>query len=74
MGVVETVVVEAPAGLRTGEEARAAISAQSRMKETSAQRISSCAVRAPIEAMSARIRSKDSRASDSRAPDLGGAT
>ncbi len=63
-----------PSGTPCGPgRTRAAISAQSRMKVTSAQRISSCAVRAPISAMSACIRSKASRASDSRAPDFGGA-
>lgn len=55
-------------------EARAAISAQSRMKETSAQRISSCGVVAPISPISPAIRVKVSTASDSLAPVLGGAT
>lgn len=55
-------------------EARAAISAQSRMKLTSAHRISSCGVRAPIPAISPDIRVNASTARDSFAPDFGGAT
>jgi len=55
-------------------ELRAAISAQSRMKETSAARINSCGVRAPIPATSARIRSKVSTARASLVAVLGGAT
>ncbi len=55
-------------------DARAAISAQSRMKDTSAHRISSCGVCAPISSISPLIRVNASTASESFAPVFGGAT
>ncbi|PQM47393.1 hypothetical protein C1Y40_02424 [Mycobacterium talmoniae] len=59
--------------MRVSDE-RAASSAQSRMNDTSAARINSCGVRAPISLISARIRSKVCTASDSLAAVFGGAT
>ena len=53
---------------------RAAISAQSRMNDTSTARISSCGVVAPMPAISSRIRSKVCTAIDSFVAVLGGAT
>lgn len=53
---------------------RAAISAQSRMKDTSTARISSCGVVAPMPATSSRIRSNVWMAIDSLVADFGGAT
>jgi hypothetical protein len=53
---------------------RAAISAQSRMNGTSTARISSCGLRAPMSAISPRIRSKVRTAMDSLAAVFGGAT
>ncbi|SHV86346.1 Uncharacterised protein [Mycobacteroides abscessus subsp. abscessus] len=59
--------------MRVSDE-RAAISAQSLMNDTSAARISSCGVRAPIWPTSSAIRSNVCTAKDSLAAVLGGAT
>ena len=53
---------------------RAAISAQSRMNDTSTVRISSCGVRAPICSISSAMRSKVRTAMDSLVAVFGGAT